>query len=78
MKLCATCGTPHPDHVRTSHHPDNCTCGLSLCGGTGPSGCIWSIIYKLKPGETRADLVMAQADLILARDTAVRKQGGVV
>ncbi len=41
MKLCATCGTPHPDDVRTSHHPDGCTCGYSLCGGSGPDGCIW-------------------------------------
>lgn len=49
MKTCATCGTPHPDDVTTSHHPDSCRCGYSLCGGTGPKGCIWSRVIHVPP-----------------------------
>ena len=55
MKLCPTCGTPHPDDVTTSHHPEGCTCGLALCGGPGPAGCIWMKVLKPPEGLTPAD-----------------------
>ena len=78
MKLCAVCGTPHPDDVTTSHHPDGCTCGLSLCGGSAPEGCIWSRTFKLTEAEDRPARLRAQLEqsrLIIERSEALRSKG---
>jgi hypothetical protein len=68
LKRCPTCGRPHPEDVTTSHHPDGCTCGISLCGGTGPQGCIWSRTIHLDPAiperERRLAAFLKQAELI--------------
>lgn len=69
MKKCATCGRPHPDDVSTSHHPEGCTCGLSLCGGLGPNGCIWlktvTLPAGLPPSATRRFVSDLQRELEL-------------
>ena len=72
MPNCATCGRPHPADVTTSHHPDGCKCSSSLCGGSGPQGCIWSRVLKIPP-EIPADFrrlwaMSKQAELIRERD----------
>lgn len=79
MKLCPTCGTPHPDDVTTSHHPDGCTCGYSsLCGGTGPSGCIWMRTVPLAAGQhgSTFDLQLEQVKLIRERAEWIEKFAG--
>jgi len=69
LKRCPTCGTPHPDDVTTSHHPDGCTCGMSICKGTSPEGCIWCRVLYLPPGglsQIKRELwaISRQAELI--------------
>jgi hypothetical protein len=71
--LCQTCGTPHPDDVTTSHHPDNCRCGISLCGGMGPKGCIWSRMIKRPKGTVCMLFAFAaQARLIAQKESALQ------
>jgi len=72
MKLCPTCGLEHPDNIRTSHHPDGCTCGSTALhapngNNQGPHGCVWMQIV------TSGDPYAAHGLLILQRKEAIRK-----
>lgn len=70
MKFCPTCGLEHPDDVQTSHHPDDCTCGSILCGGTGVTGCIWT---RTTSGDSSGEILLNKFRLIEERAEAIRR-----